>query len=133
MSVQVNDTTLAKFFPVYDLLFNQINSLSDKDRPLDEGETKILINKINSLDKMGRDMIFVFIRLHSLRNSNSKLLDLPYKGEKLNNKVEGTEILCDVKFDVRLFPPILSRALDRFATLHLRRMQEDGMKTNPSK
>lgn len=133
MSVQVNDTTLAKFFPVYDLLFNQINSLSDKDRPLDEGETKILINKINSLDKMGRDMIFVFIRLHSLRNSNSKLLDLPYKGEKLNNKVEGTEILCDVKFDVRQFPPILSRALDRFATLHLRRMQEDGLKTNPSK
>jgi len=132
MSVPVNDTTLAKFFPVYDLLFNQINYLSDKDKPLEDEEIKILINKINNLDKLGRDMVFVFVRLHSLRNSNSKLLEVPYKGEKVNTKVDGTDIICDVKFDVRQFPPILSRALDRFATLHLRKMQEEGMKSLPS-
>jgi len=125
MSFEIKD-----FFPVYDILRSQIETLSNKDTSLTESEIRDLITKINSLDKIGRDMIYVFTRIHSLRYSDAKILDVPYGGTKLSNKIDG---VCDVKFDVRDFPPILSRMLLRFSELHLRKITEETDKTNPKK
>ena len=116
---------IENFFPIYDLLHNQIKSLSNSDEPLSANDVVEIINKIKRLDKVGRDMIYVFIRIHSLRNSNSKLLDIPYQGVKLNEKIDNNDIVIDAKFDLRNFPPFLLRMLDRFSTLHLQRINED--------
>jgi len=116
---------IENFFPIYDLLHNQIKSLSNYDESLTASEVVEIINKIKRLDKVGRDMIYVFIRIHSLRNSNSKLLDIPYQGVKLNEKIDNNDIVIDAKFDLRNFPPFLLRMLDRFSTLHLQRINED--------
>lgn len=117
-----------EFFPVYNMLYNQIDETLDKDRPLTENEIKILVDKINQLDKVGIDMIYVFIRLHSLRYSEAKLLEVPYEGEKISTKIENNDFFSDVKFDIRNFPPILCKMLDRFSTLHLRKIKEEQTK-----
>jgi len=114
-------------FPVYDLLRSQVETMENKNTPLTETELRKLIQTINSLDKDGRDMIFVFIRIHSRRYSDSKVLDIPYGGQKLSTK-SSSPGATDVKFDMRNFPPILLRMLVRFSCLHLRKISEDSVK-----
>lgn len=116
------------FFPVYSMLYSQIEATVDKDRKLSEKEISNLVSKISKMDKIGTDMIYVFIRLHSLRHSDAKLLDVPFSGEKVSTKIENNDFVSDVKFDVRNFPPILCRMLDRFTTLHLRKIKEESKK-----
>ena len=123
MSLGVNS-----FYPLYDMLHKQVEESSDKDIQLTDEEIKGLLQKINSLDKMGRDMIYIWVRIHSLRNSNSKLLDIPYEGEKIDTKLQDNDLVCDVKFDLRNFPPVLNRMLQRFTNLHYRKMEEDKNK-----
>ena len=119
---------IENFFPVYDLLYSQIQIQKGCDEPIDPTELRNIIEQINQLDKTGKDMIYVFIRIHSLRNSSSKLLDIPYQGERLNERSENSDIIIDAKFDLRNFPPVLIRMLNRFAILHLQRIREDSMK-----
>lgn len=115
------------FFPVYDLLESQVD-VNLKNKELTEDEIRSLILKINNLDKTGRDMIYVIIRIHSLRNTSSKLLEIPYEGVKMQTKINGNDLVCDVKFDLRAFPPILNRMMTHFVDLHLRKIQEDKNK-----
>ena len=116
------------FFPIYDLLHSQINP-EERDKPIPEEELKILIDKITVLDKTGKDMVYIFTRIHSLRYSNSKLLDVPYGGQKVSTRMDNNNLICDVKFDLRNFPPVLNRMLSKFVELHLRKQQEDKLKS----
>jgi hypothetical protein len=109
------------FSPVYDFLLRQINN---KDELLREEEIGTLRQKISSLDKLGRDMIYVIIRIHSLRNTNSKILEIPYGGTKVNTKLDGNDMISDVNFDIRNFPPVLCRMLLLFSDLHHKKMSE---------
>ena len=117
---------LTQMFPVYDLLYSQISSAPNRDTQLSEEEIKSLLGKIALMDKTGADMIYIWIRIHSLRHSHSKLLDIPYGGSKLDSKMQENDIVCDVKFDLRAFPPVLNRMLQRFTELHLRKIAEDS-------
>jgi len=119
---------ISEFFPIYDILLNQVKSTPNANIQLNEPEIKKLIEDISSMDKTGSDMIYVWIRVHSLRNSNSKLMDIPYGGNKLDQKVQNDDIVSDIQFDLRKFPPILNRLLQRFTSLHIQKMKEDGSK-----
>lgn len=117
---------VGSFYPLYDMLRTQIESAPDKDKQLSDEEIRSLLLKINSLDKLGRDMIYIWVRIHSLRSSNSKLMEIPFGGEKIDSRMQENDIVCDVKFDLRNFPPILNRMLLRFTDLHKRKMLEDS-------
>ena len=120
-----NAFVLTDFFPVYDLLYSQVSSAPNKDIQLTESEIRDLIRGISTMDKAGSDMIYVWIRIHSLRHSNSKLLDIPYNGAKVESRMQEDDIVSDVKFDLRSFPPVLNRMLQRFTDLHARKIAED--------
>jgi hypothetical protein len=117
---------LSTFFPLYDMLHKQVSMLPERDAPIPDEEIRALLTKISQMDKNGKDMIYIWIRIHSLRNSNSKLLDIPYGGAKLDTKIQDNDLVCDVKFDLRNFPPVLNRMLSRFTDLHIRKLQEDA-------
>ena len=125
-----NSFDIINFFPLYNILHTQVSSDDNANTQLTDDEIKDLLNKITSLDKTGKDMIYVWVRIHSLRNSNSKLMDVPYGGTKLDVKMQENDSVCDVKFDLRNFPPILNRMLMRFTLLHLRKMTEDSNRIN---
>lgn len=117
------------YFPVYDMLQNQISTCEDCNVPLNNDEIVILTEKLKKVDDIGKHMIYVFIRLHSLRHSDFQLLKLPYGGTISNQSTDVSgEIQADLKFDLQNFPAILCRMLDRFTTLHLRRMEEENSK-----
>lgn len=116
---------LGTFFPLYDNLYQKIKD--NADIQLTEDEIKQLNQKIQSMDKYGREMIFVWIRLHSLKTTDSRLMDIPFGGQKLDSKAQtGNETISTVKFDLREFPPCLNRMLDKFCDLHLARMSEEA-------
>lgn len=123
------DTNIQNFFPVYDMLLEQVKSIPNNVIALTISDINDLRNKIYSLDKSGKDMIYVIIRTHSIRYSDSKLLDIPYGGEKSGSKNDNSESLFDVKFDIRKFPTILSKILGTFCDLHLRKLKEETGKS----
>ncbi len=100
------------YFPLYDQLFEQFGNSTNK---LDQNEMMELLNTLRSMDKDGLEKVFVIIRIHSLRFSKSKLFDIPFQGEKLN---ERSDTHCDVRFDIRNFPANLQRMLRQFCILH---------------
>lgn len=115
---------IGTFFPLYDMLYQKVKD--NADTKLTDDEIGELNRKIKSLDKYGRDMIFVWIRVHSMKTTDSRLMDVPFGGHKLDAKSQdGSEMVHTVKFDLREFPPQLGRMLDKFCDLHLSRMMED--------
>lgn len=115
---------IGTFFPLYDMLYQKVKE--NADIQLTDDEITQLNQKIKSLDKYGRDMIFVWIRVHSMKTTDSRLMEIPFGGQKLDSKPQdGSELVHTVKFDLREFPPQLNRMLDKFCDLHLSRMAED--------
>ena len=115
-------SNVENFFPIYDVIYEQVKSSGEYDKPFSTDEYITLINKLKSvsIDKNGRDMIYVLVRVHSLRNSNSKFLDIPFGGEKLNNKTdENNSTIVDIKFDIRNFPNKLNQMLYYIMDLNL--------------
>lgn len=124
---------LSGFFPLYDMLSSQIQNFQNYDKPLSDIEIDELKKKIISLDKTGSDMIYVWIRVHAMRNMECKLLDIPYGGINLGAQSPDNNQTTDVKFDIRNFPPILSRMLLHFCNLHIRKTMEEAERLNRGK
>ncbi len=117
MSEPTEDQVTTPYFPLYDQLFEQFGNSTNKLEVAEIGE---LVNSLRSMDKDGLEKVFVIIRVHSLRFSKSKLFDIPFQGEKLN---ETNDKHCDVRFDIRNFPANLQRMLLHFCTLHNRKSE----------
>jgi hypothetical protein len=106
-------------FFLYDQLFEQNKTL----QKLTSTETIEAIRLLRKLDKAGTDIVFVLIRVHSLRNNECKnFFDIPFKGEKLN-EVYADKNTFDVKFDFKNIPPTLQRILYCFAKRHIEQVQ----------
>jgi hypothetical protein len=102
-------------FPLYDLLLSQVTKDNKDDITLEE--VRELIDGVRTFDKNTLDMVFVLIRIHSLRTTDTQMFHVPYKGEKIN-KSSLDENVCDVKFDIREFPPTLRKILLQFVRVH---------------
>ena len=74
-----------------------------------------IVESVRKMDKRGLDCVFVIIRIHSLRNEDVQIFDVPYKGEKVNKTSDNN---CDVKFDIRVLPATLRRILLEFVRIH---------------
>ena len=105
-------------FPLYDLLLNKCNKMVEEDSTKEDitvQEVREMIDGIQSFDKDRLEHVFVIIRIHSLRNEQTKVFDTPYKGQRING-INGGD--GDVKFDVRYMPPILRRMLLEFVRMN---------------
>jgi len=99
-------------FPLYELLYDK-----SKDIPLSTQEMIELIENVKTFDKNGMDLLFVIIRIYSLKNMVNKddsVHDIPYGGQKMEN---------DVKFDIRHFPSRLNHMLLEFSKMHLKQKE----------
>jgi len=105
-------------FPLYDHILNQLTKNNELDAEVSIQELSEIIESVRRMDKNGLDCIFIIIRIHSLRNEDIQVFDVPYKGEKVNRREDQN---CDVKFDIRQFPTTLKRILLEFVRLHKNR------------
>ena len=104
-------------FPLYDLLLDKYNKLVKEDIKYGDitvEEVREMIDGIQSLQEERLERVFVIIRIHSLRNENTKVFGVPYKGEKLSCTEEGGDIKCDV----RNMPPELRRMLLEYVRMN---------------
>lgn len=103
-------------FPLYNLLIEQT-----KDEPLTQNDLIDFIENFRKLDKYGMDLIFVIIRIFSLKNNkqSNNLFDIPFGGQKLDTIDSSVSNKTDVKFDIRNFPNKLNQMLYHFVKLHL--------------
>ena len=128
--MSIDKFSIENFFPIYDVISDQVKASGDYDKAFSTEEYITLINKLGkvSLDKRGKEMIYILTKTHSIRNTNTSVVDIPFGGEKINEK-EDNKNVGDVKFDIRNFPNSLNRILMKFADLHLRKINEDSEKT----
>lgn len=112
------------FFPLYETLYSQFKDELDKFPS--ESDIQNLKKNIETLDKSGKDLVFVWTRVHSLRTSGAKLLDAPYEGTTIETKIcEDKEELKTIKFDLRKWPLALCKMIEKFCELHRSRMAEE--------
>ncbi len=99
-------------FPLYNLLVEKT-----KNNPFSASDCIELVENVRKLDKSGFDLLFVIIRIYSLKNSVNETSEIPYGGQK----VDGTQLesKTDVKFDIRNFPDKLNHMLLEFTKMHL--------------
>ena len=115
--------------PTSFLLYDQLYEQNKSAPKLSTAELTEMMGILRKLDRTGMDLVFVLVRVHSLRNNESKVFDIPYKGEKINEVKKDDEKgmfgekSFDVKFDVRQFPTVLQRILLNFAKMHLADMK----------
>jgi hypothetical protein len=113
------------FFPLYPDYLAQFKD--EIDRPVTAEEINDLKKNIITLDKQGQDFVYAWVRIHSLRTAkDAKLLEIPYEGSIIETKVcENKDELKTIKFDLRKWPLILCKMVDRFCKVHLDRMKND--------
>jgi hypothetical protein len=118
------DELIDNKFPLFSLLYEKTN-----DNPLEQMELIELIENIRKLDRQGFDLIFLIVRLYSLRanqTSSSNVFDIPYSGEKVKDteqvSTDASSIKMDIKFDIRNFPNRLNRMLLEFSKMRLEQM-----------
>jgi hypothetical protein len=121
--MQNPDELIDTKFPLFSLLHEKTN-----DNPLEQMELIELIENIRKLDRQGFDLIFLIVRLYSLRvnQTSSNVFDIPYSGEKVKDTEEvsadASAIKMDIKFDIRNFPNRLNRMLLEFSKMRLEQM-----------
>lgn len=111
----INTNTI---FPLFDILDEKIK---DKDIFTSKNIKELADNlqKINMIkdNEMIYSILFVIIRIYSLRYGNDKVFDIPYKGEKLKSNNDNT--IHDIKFDIRNFPCKLQNILLEYTFMEL--------------
>ena len=106
------DEILKSNFPLYDLLTEKTN-----DAVLSPSDMVSYINNIKLMDKRGYDLLFVIIRIYSIKNvQNINVSDVPFSGQKIEDQTLNK---TDVKFDIRNFPNKLNQMLFEFTKLHI--------------
>jgi hypothetical protein len=107
------EETLTTSFPLFDLLTEK-----SKDIALTQQEVMEFMQNVKKLDKNGYELIFVIIRIYSIKNMpNVSINEIPYSGQKLEQN--KTPNMSAVKFDIRNFPNKLNQMLYEFTKLHL--------------
>jgi len=107
------EETLATSFPLYDLLLDK-----SKDAALTQPELLEFMQNVKKLDKNGYELIFVIIRIYSIKNiPNVTMNEIPYSGQKMEQN--NMQNMSAVKFDIRNFPNKLNQMLFEFTKLHL--------------
>lgn len=111
-------------FPIYDTLYKSSVALT---QDINDIELNQLTEQIKLLDKYGKDMIYVIIRIHSLRFSpQSKILDIPYAGEKISECIaDNGDVKYNIQFDFANMPLILKHIIKNFIDLHMKKMKDD--------
>jgi hypothetical protein len=107
-------------FSLYDLLYKKCMS-GPQDITIEE--VKELVENVKKLDKEGYELLFVLIKTYS--NLEDKKEEIPYEGQKINEGVSQDRI-CDVKFDIRKFSPMLRKILLEFSRLHTNKMIDES-------
>lgn len=114
-------------FPLYDHLYEKVTKLIEEDTrnsDIQMKEVDELLSGVRKLSYVALQTLFMLVRIHSLRHSEDKLFDVPYAGKKVNVSKED-ENKCDVKFDIREFPPMLRKILLEFVRLNNKKESEE--------
>lgn len=104
-------------FPLY---ANLSKDIPKKD--LTAKQKQEFIDKINSIDDNGRDLIYVLIRFYANEHSNDNNADkLPYECVQENCKKK----LSKLTWNFSDFPQDLRHILYKFLKIHIQTRQED--------
>ena len=100
-------------FPLYDTLFNDVNTNED----ISDKEKEQFIKLVKSLDQIGYELMYVLIRVYQLENTDDKsTFKLPFGGKYIKD---------DIKFDMNELPNKLKHMLLKFVNIHSKKIEEE--------
>jgi hypothetical protein len=106
---------------LFDMLLKKCKNSPETD--ISFTEIKEMTDNIRQFDREGYELLFVLIKSYSMMEQQKG--EIPYQGQRINeNKMsDNDDRLCDIKFDIRNFAPMLRRILLEFSRLHLQEIQ----------
>ena len=107
-------------FALYDLLVKKCSGVN-ADITLEE--VRELVENVKKLDEEGLKLLFVIIKTYS--TLENKTDEIPYEGQKINENNKSQDKICDIKFDIRNFSPMLRKMLLEFTRLHHKKMLDE--------
>jgi len=96
------------------------NKATNKPR-LDMHEIDELLRLIKQMDCEGFRLLYVLIKMYSMKTQADKIYELPYSARKMKESNEQ----CDMEFDLKNIPNTLQRMLLVFCRMHM-----DNIKVN---
>jgi hypothetical protein len=104
--------------PIYNILKERFK---DVNVDLTPEQKKICCENVMKLDQQGIENVFLILRIHSIKEGDENILNVPYNGEERNKK----ESCTDLKFNLETFPIILKHMIYQFTIIHLTKMKEE--------
>jgi len=106
-------------FPLYSNLSNQIG---DKPKKLTIKQKKDFIEKINTIDDKGFELIFILIQNYLLDIQETCCMT-PYKSKIVSKSGN----LVNIKLNINQLPVKLQHILYNFVLMHIKKMMEDEL------
>ncbi len=97
------------------------------DEDLTDEQKRDCIQMIGKLDSEGTSMVFLLIRVHSVKEKgDEKLFEAPYNGEEMKR----TNEISDFKFSLEEMPVVLRQMIYKFCKVHMKTMSEEKAREN---
>jgi hypothetical protein len=96
-------------FPLYNMLLEHVNSMVNVSALTTEQADKIM-QTLRTLDHVNQVNLFIVIKIFSLKNTESNLLDIPYQGQKTDN--------TKFTFNLKKFPLKLQHMISKFCDIY---------------
>ncbi len=109
-------------------LYHDLLKKSQSTNRLDNKEIDDLLMKLKQIDYEGMKIVYVLIRMYSLKTHTSKMFDLPYNCKKIKEYNDQ----CDIEFDLKNIPNTLQRMLLLFCDMHLDHMKATSFRPQHS-
>tara|TARA_B100000989_G_C19274516_1_gene357658 strand:+ start:258 stop:593 length:336 start_codon:yes stop_codon:yes gene_type:complete len=107
-------------FPLYDRLAVDIPS-----KDLSVKQKTELIEKVNSIDQNGKELVYVLIQMYAKKNNINDLY--PFKCDK-TNETNGENL----SWNLTDIPQKLRHILHKFISMHTYNMEEEEIRANVS-
>lgn len=115
-----------EFYLYYDLE-RQVESTKTQNDKLSRIDQDRLLHNISKMDTEGMRLLFVLIRMHAVKNKQSRMFDLPYKGRVLKDYSN----VLDIEFDLNDLPLTLHHMMLKFTQRHLEHLETSSIRMQP--
>lgn len=109
-------------FPLYESLLNEIPK-----KDLTAKQKSDLVSMISKMDSYGKELMYVIINIY-MKNEDDTNDEVPYKGVKFTDP-NG---ISSISWKLSEIPVKLRHILYKFVSMHMRKMEEDNIRSKNS-
>jgi len=112
-------STATNIVIIYDMVKDRIK---DSTAPVAREDLQRIVTLLEKMDNIGKEVFLSIIKIYALRNTDVKILDVPFGGDKKSDE--------EIIFNVNDFPGELQKMLLLFLEMHMGKLEDDKLRVN---